>query len=236
MRFKDGLSITQQVDVRARVRTWASPFHPVGVLFHPHTTELPLSHLLHLFFSIIALGEQGAKHLKKGFILSKDDFTSPKPSRYHSFLSHMYLYSDTDQESQDMLLTPPDYHSVFIIIHFTADHSYNYYYDFFKINLFIYFWLRWVFIAVHGLSLVAVSGGYSSLWCAGFSWQWLLSLRSIGSRFVGFSNCGSQALELRLSSCGTQRLVAQQCECMSCYWTVTKMVNFMLCVFHHNLK
>ena len=28
----------------------------------------------------------------------------------------------------------------------------------FKINLFIYFWLRWVFVAAHGLSLVAVSG------------------------------------------------------------------------------
>ena len=28
---------------------------------------------------------------------------------------------------------------------------------FFKITLFIYFWLLWVFVAVHGLSLVAVS-------------------------------------------------------------------------------
>ena len=27
------------------------------------------------------------------------------------------------------------------------------------IYLFIYFWLRWVFVAAHGLSLVAVSGG-----------------------------------------------------------------------------
>ena len=25
----------------------------------------------------------------------------------------------------------------------------------------IYFWLYWVFVAVHGLSLVAASGGYS---------------------------------------------------------------------------
>ena len=33
--------------------------------------------------------------------------------------------------------------------------------------LFIYFWLRWVFVAAHGLSLVAASGGYSSLQCAG---------------------------------------------------------------------
>ena len=28
---------------------------------------------------------------------------------------------------------------------------------------FIYFWLRWVFVAVCGLSIVAVSRGYSSL-------------------------------------------------------------------------
>ena len=31
---------------------------------------------------------------------------------------------------------------------------------FFKIYLFIY-WLRWVFVAVRGLSLVVASGGYS---------------------------------------------------------------------------
>ena len=29
------------------------------------------------------------------------------------------------------------------------------------IYLFIYFWLCWVFVAVHRLSLVAASGGYS---------------------------------------------------------------------------
>ena len=45
---------------------------------------------------------------------------------------------------------------------------------FFLFNKFIYFWLRWVFVAVCGLSLVAASGGYSSLRCAGFSLQWLL--------------------------------------------------------------
>ena len=38
----------------------------------------------------------------------------------------------------------------------------------------IYFWLCWVFVAAHGLSLVVVSGGYSSLRCAGFSLRWLL--------------------------------------------------------------
>ena len=57
----------------------------------------------------------------------------------------------------------------------------------------IYFWLRWVFVAVRWLSLAAASGGYSSLWCAGFSLQWLLLLRSTGSRCTGFSSCGTQA-------------------------------------------
>ena len=46
---------------------------------------------------------------------------------------------------------------------------------FFKlINIFVYFWLRWVFVAVRRLSLVAASGGYSSARCAGFSLRWLL--------------------------------------------------------------
>ena len=35
------------------------------------------------------------------------------------------------------------------------------------------------------LSLVAVSGGYSLLPCAGFSLEWLLSLWSTGSRVHG---------------------------------------------------
>ena len=70
--------------------------------------------------------------------------------------------------------------------------------------LFIYFWLCWVFVAAWGLSLVTVSGGYSSLWCAGFSLRWLLLLRSLISRCTGFSSCGSRALERRLSSCGTR--------------------------------
>ena len=57
----------------------------------------------------------------------------------------------------------------------------------------IIFWLRWVFVAVHGLSLVAASEGYSLLWCAGFSLWWLLLLRSTGSRRVGFSSRGTWA-------------------------------------------
>ena len=73
------------------------------------------------------------------------------------------------------------------------------------IYLFVYlFRLHWVSVAARRLSLVEASRGYSSLRCAGFSLRWLLLLRSTGSRHMGFSSCGSQALEHRLSSCGAQ--------------------------------
>ena len=57
----------------------------------------------------------------------------------------------------------------------------------------MYFWLRWVFVAVHGLSLVAVKGGYSSLRYVVFSLRWLLLLQSMGSRCTGFNSCGMRA-------------------------------------------
>ena len=66
------------------------------------------------------------------------------------------------------------------------------------LNLFIYFWLRWVFVAARGLSLVAASGGYSLSRCPGFSLWWCLLLGSTGSRRVGFSSCGSRAQQLWL--------------------------------------
>ena len=71
------------------------------------------------------------------------------------------------------------------------------------IYLFIYFWLRWVFLAACGLSLVAVSRGYSLLpcvasHCSGFSLQWLLLLRSTGSR-----HAGSVVVAHRLQSAGS---------------------------------
>ena len=69
---------------------------------------------------------------------------------------------------------------------------------FFLMNFyFIYFWLCCVFVAARGLSLVAASSGYSSLRCAGFLLQWLLLLRSMGSRLTGFSSCGTRAWLLR---------------------------------------
>ena len=55
----------------------------------------------------------------------------------------------------------------------------------FFLFILFYFWLRWVFVAACRLSLVAASGGYSSLRCTGFSLQWLLLLWTTGSRHTG---------------------------------------------------
>ena len=62
-----------------------------------------------------------------------------------------------------------------------------------SIYLSIYLWLRWVFVAARGLSLVVASGGYSSLQCTGFSLRWLLLSRSTGSGRTGFSSSGTRA-------------------------------------------
>ena len=48
------------------------------------------------------------------------------------------------------------------------------------IYLFIYLRLRWVFVAARVLPLVAVSGGYSSLRCAGFTLGWLVFVEEHG--------------------------------------------------------
>ena len=66
----------------------------------------------------------------------------------------------------------------------------------FIIILLIYFWLRCVFVAGRGFSLVMSCGGYSLL-------LWLLLLWNIVSRCTGFSSCGLQALE-GLSICGAR--------------------------------
>ena len=65
-----------------------------------------------------------------------------------------------------------------------------------KNYLFIYFWLRWVFAAACGLSPDAVSEGYSSSRCVGFSLRWPLPLQSTGSKRVGLSSCGTWAQQL----------------------------------------
>ena len=75
--------------------------------------------------------------------------------------------------------------------------------SFFKIislNLFLLFiYFIYLFLAALGLRCYAwaFSGcgeqGISSLWCMGFSWRWLLLLKSTGSRLTGFSSCGAWA-------------------------------------------
>ena len=81
---------------------------------------------------------------------------------------------------------------VFSWIGWSAENLFSFFFFFNTFILFIYFWLHWVFIAARGLSLVAARGGYSSLQCVGFSLQWLLLLRSMGSRHAGFSSCSTQ--------------------------------------------
>ena len=78
------------------------------------------------------------------------------------------------------------------------------YVAFLKFYLFIYLFIFGCvgFLLLYTGFLVAASGGYSSLQCAGFSLRWLLLLQSTGSRRVGFSSCGTQAIGCRLSSCG----------------------------------
>ena len=53
-----------------------------------------------------------------------------------------------------------------------------------KSKFFFFFWLHWVSLAAHGLSLVAVGGRYSWLQCTGFSLCRLLLLQSTGSVVV----------------------------------------------------
>ena len=42
-------------------------------------------------------------------------------------------------------------------------------------KIYLFFWLHWVLVAGHGISLVVVSKDYSSSWYTGFSLWWLLS-------------------------------------------------------------
>ena len=61
---------------------------------------------------------------------------------------------------------------------------------------FMYFWLCWVFVATHGLSLVMESRGSSLVLVRGL----LIAEASLVTEHR-LSSCGSWALENRLSSC-----------------------------------
>ena len=97
-----------------------------------------------------------------------------------------------------------DFYAFHTFRYFTCTSRTYTYYLFIYLFYWFYFWLLWIFIAVRRLSVVAVSSGYSSLRCKDVSLWWLLLLWSTSSRHGGFSSCGSQALEHRLSSCGTR--------------------------------
>ena len=67
--------------------------------------------------------------------------------------------------------------------------------EFLCLYKFIYLFLaELVFVAVCGLSLVVLNGGYSLLWSMGSSFWCLLFLQSPGSRGCGLSSCGTPAL------------------------------------------
>ena len=76
---------------------------------------------------------------------------------------------------------------------------------------FIYFWLCWVFFAVHRLSSVAVSRSY-------------FSCGTRASHCSGFSCCGAWFLGHRLSSCGTWDSLSH------CTWDLPKPGMELVCL------
>ena len=61
-----------------------------------------------------------------------------------------------------------------------------------------------------GFSLVVASRDYSSLQCTGFSlWAGFFCCEAQAPGHVGFSSCGTWALEHRLNSCGTWAMLLQ---------------------------
>ena len=74
------------------------------------------------------------------------------------------------------------------------------------IYLLFFLLLCQVFVAVHQLSLVAVSRGYSLLWCTSFSLQWLFSTQSTGSRHMDYSTCALKQLQHMSSKALIQQL------------------------------
>ena len=83
--------------------------------------------------------------------------------------------------------------------HHTHTHTHTHIALCYLFSFFLYVWLRWVFVSARVFSLVAVSRGYSSLRCAGFSLRWLLLLWSTGCRWAGFSSCGTRPQQLQFT-------------------------------------
>ena len=102
--------------------------------------------------------------------------------------------------------------------------------------LFYFFWLCWVFVAARRLSLVAPSGGYSSLWCAAFSLRnfchgaWVLGARASVVAAHRLSSCSTRALEhVGFSSCGVWASVVVACGLSSCGTKALGHVGFSSC-------
>ena len=105
----------------------------------------------------------------------------------------------------------------------TCCSSVSYSFFFFLISLPIHslvslFKKIYLFLAALGLRCCAWAFSSCSEWgllfvavCGLLSLRWLLLLQSRGSRCAGFSSCGIRALELRLSSCGTQASLLIAC-------------------------
>ena len=74
----------------------------------------------------------------------------------------------------------------------------------YKADLILFgFWLHWVFIATHRLSLVAASRDYPLLQCLGFSLWWVLLLWSTGSGVVAHRLSFSEAYGIFLEHMGS---------------------------------
>ena len=71
-------------------------------------------------------------------------------------------------------------------------------------NFFIYLCSCWVFVAAQAFLWLWRLGATLEFQCMGFSFQWLLLSWTWALGCVGFGSGGSQALEHRLSGCGTQ--------------------------------
>ena len=109
----------------------------------------------------------------------------------HTYLcvyAHIYTHIYTNVYIPTHLYIERNYAWNAWLLHYMCEKiQHSFFFFFFK--RFIYglidWLLCWVFVSVLGLSLVAASGGHSSLRCAGLSLSQPLSLGSTGSRHAG---------------------------------------------------
>ena len=147
--------------------------------------------------------------------------TLPHPSHWSFYFLHSFAFFQNVCHIVDIiwyigfsdwLLSLSNIHLRFLHVSSWLDGSFLSF--FFLINLFIlfiYFWLRWVFVAARGLSLVVASGGLLFIAVcrllivvASRCGAWALGMRASVVVACRLSSCGSRALERRLGSCGTE--------------------------------